>query len=281
MAPPLAAALLKFAEGDIGRAEEPMGSNRGKWLDEVVLDPYGSWMRGQPWCAAWIGSLHRRAGVTNWMHFASPSTALMCERARDNGWTMMPRPGAIVVWCGTHVELLVEHVNGDVWRTIGGNTSDAVRPRVRSLAGTLVYGHPTLAAESPAPRPKVQFWFRDTSPVLAKSRPFPTTGERDADIANLSKDWQKRASRWHRPEVGYGYTIGPRVIYGPFKSQKGRNAARNRVAAVYHTPVDTLIAFRSEQQGDGTRKTVPPQPAGTIPRQKGAAPRADGLGKVT
>lgn len=270
--------IIDIAEDAVGISESPPGSNRGG--SEKYQRPYGSWMVGQPWCAAFVGGVWAEAGVPNARAMVSPSTAVMANYARAHGMVGAPRPGAAFIIDGVHTGLLHSHVGGSVWNTIEGNSGDRVAQRVRNIAGTTIMVPPGLAAEVAPPTPPVQYWFHDTKPEVAKQGGFKTKAARKAVIDKLSADWQGRVSLWHNAN-GYGFTVGAKVLYGPFAKQAARNAARERVAALYHDPVGDYVPFRTEMKG-GKRvasPTVPPAIAKAV--GVGKAPAVDALGKTT
>ena len=49
------------------------------------------------------------------------------------------RPGAAVVWCGTHVETLVAPMSGSVWRTIGGVVCEFQERMAKSGSGKYAF----------------------------------------------------------------------------------------------------------------------------------------------
>lgn len=277
--PTLADRILDVAEDAVGIHETPPGSNRGG--SEKYQRPYGSWMVGQPWCAAFVGGVWDEAGVPNARAMVSPSTAVMAAYARTHGLVGSPRPGAAFIIPGVHTGLLHSHVGGSVWNTIEGNSGDAVRQRVRNIAGMVIMVPPGLAAEVAPAVPPVLYWFHDTRPETAKAGGFKTRAERAAAIAKLSADWRERVSLWHNAK-GFGFTVGPKVVYGPFRTQEARNAARERIAALYHDPVAHYAPFRTELGAGGARVATPKVP-GAVARVVGVgkAPQAEALGKTT
>jgi hypothetical protein len=253
----LAQRILQVAEGEVG-VHESGGPNRGGC--EKYQRPYGTWMVGQPWCAAWIGWVWSEAGVPDARAIASPSTAIMCSTARAKGLVCMPRPGAALVWCGTHVGLLHTHLGGSTWRTIEGNSGDAVNWRTRDVSGCLVYGPPGLVgAEAKEPEPEVLYYLDDDFAAPARSQPFPTKEARDAALADFRPEEGAVVRRWHN-RSGHGFTIGVRKRYGPWRSKEARAKARKTL----EKRLGRRLAARSE-----VRKGTP------------AAKKAEALGKTT
>lgn len=199
--------------------EKPLGSN------DDGGGPITKWeatwgMRYEPWCGMFASAVLREAGVTDVSH---PATSVICQQARAKGWvTNTPVPGALIVWCGTHVEILVSQASPGVWNTIGGNTSDQVARRVRSLSGGTLVVSPELRNNKPAVQR--EFYFEDTAVTPVLYGPWLTKAGREKKIAALSPALRAQA---RRVRVGrkYGFTLGRRV-YGPWLDEAGRNEAR-------------------------------------------------------
>jgi hypothetical protein len=154
--PTLSEKILQVAESQLGVFESG-GPNLGGC--ERYQDPWGSWMRGQPWCGAFVAWCWEQAGAEG-MKLASPSTATMCDIAQGQGLTGPPRPGAAFVFCGKHTGLLHHDLGGGVWKTIEGNSGDAVNWRQRSFEGAVIYGPPGLEAAAAAPAaPATKTWY--------------------------------------------------------------------------------------------------------------------------
>ena len=204
----------------VGVREKPPGSNddAGGWITKI--ERYWS-MRYQPWCGMACSAWLREAGVTDVSH---PATSVICSRGREEGWvTNTPVPGALIVWCGTHVEMLVSPAtpDGSVWNTIGGNTSDSVARRVRSLAGATLVVSPELRHAQPSI--VREFYLEDPRVTPKLYGPWRTKAGREKAIKSLSPANQRLA---RRVRVGgkYGFTIGRRV-YGPWLDKDGRDKA--------------------------------------------------------
>ncbi len=195
---------------------ESGGPNRGPLIDK--WERYWS-MIGQPWCGMFASAVLREAGVTDVSH---PATAIICSRGREKGWvTNQPVPGALIVWCGTHVGILVSEVSPGVWNTIEGNTSDMVARRVRSLAGATLVVSPELRHAQPSI--VREFYLEDPRVTPKLYGPWRTKAGREKAIKSLSPANQRLA---RRVRVGgkYGFTIGRRV-YGPWLDKDGRDKA--------------------------------------------------------
>lgn len=203
----------------IGVREKPPGSNDdgGGWITKI--ERYWS-MRYEPWCGMACSAWLREAGVTDVSH---PATSVICSRGREKGWTTTtPVPGALIVWCGTHVEMLVSEVSPGVWNTIGGNTSDSVARRVRSLAGATLVVSPELRHAKPS-QERVYF-LEDPGVTPRLYGPWRTRQAREKAISRLSPD--KRAiARRVRVKGKYAFELG-RKVYGPWLDEQGRNDAK-------------------------------------------------------
>ena len=202
----------------VGVRENPPGSNRGP-----LIDKWEAYWRlgylGWPWCGAFASAVLREAGVTDVSH---PSTAEICRKARERGWvTNTPVPGALIVWCGTHVGILVSQASPGVWNTIEGNSGDMVARRVRSLAGATLVVSPELRHAQPSI--ERQFYLEDTAVQPKFYGPWRTKAARDRAISRLSPA-NRRLARKVRVKGKYGFTLGRRV-YGPWLDQAGRDSA--------------------------------------------------------
>lgn len=175
-----------------------------------------------PWCGCFASGILRESDVTD---VSNPSTAAICTNARMKGYeTTTPVPGALIVWCGTHVEILVAPVRGaaNTWATIGGNTADSVARRVRSLAGATIVVSPELRYGRHTPQ-RVYF-LEDVKAVPKLYGPWRTRQQREKVIAGLAPG--KRAlARRVRVKGRYGFELGRRV-YGPWLDEIGRQDAK-------------------------------------------------------
>lgn len=203
----------------VGVREKPLGSN------DDGGGPITKWeahwgMRYEPWCGMACSAWLREAGVTDVSH---PATSVICSQGKAKGWTTnTPVPGALIVWCGTHVEMLVSQVSPGVWNTIGGNTGDQVARRVRSLAGATIVVSPELRNNKPVVQR--EFYLEDPAVKPTLYGPWPTKAGRDRKIASLRPALRPQA---RKVKVGrkYGFTLGRRV-YGPWLDEASRNDAR-------------------------------------------------------
>jgi hypothetical protein len=135
-----ASAIVRIAEGEVGQAEQPPGSNDSPRIATYRSATVGA-AAGEPWCAYFVSWVAQQAGmplgdhgqglgyvgdIWNW----AQSTA----RAIPNGPGVRPNPGDLIVFGDHHVGI-VEQVNADgSIQTIEGNYSDKVS-RVTRGAG--------------------------------------------------------------------------------------------------------------------------------------------------
>jgi len=182
-------------------------------------------LRYEPWCGMFASGILREAGVTD---VSNPGTSVICEQGRAKGWTTStPVPGALVVWCGRHVEILVSCVRPGVWNTIGGNTGDMVARRVRSLAGATIVVSPELRENKPAKHRA--YYLEDTAVKPTLYGPWRLKSTRDKKMAAL-RPALKAHARPVRIGKRYAFTIGRRV-YGPWLDTASRDASRTVLEA--------------------------------------------------
>ena len=203
----------------IGVREKPPGSNDDGGGPITKWERYWS-MRYEPWCGMACSAWLREAGVTDVSH---PATSEICRKAREKGWTTnTPVPGALIVWCGTHVGMLVSQASPGVWNTIEGNTSDMVARRVRSLDGATLVVSPELRHAQPSVQRA--YFLEDPKVTPRLYGPWTTRQGREKAIRSLSED-NRRHVRRVRMGRKYAFTLGRRV-YGPWLDKEGRDQAR-------------------------------------------------------
>jgi hypothetical protein len=126
--------MVALAEGEVGQAEQPPGSN-----DSPRIAQYRSATAGAgvgPWCAYFTSWLAQQSGAPlgeSGQGFGSVSAlygwAQRTGRAVPAGPGAVPQAGDLVVWGGEHVGV-VESVGADgSVHTIEGNSSNAVTRR--------------------------------------------------------------------------------------------------------------------------------------------------------
>lgn len=204
----------------VGVRENPMGSNRGTLIDKWER----FWgMQAQPWCGMFASAVLRESDVTDVSH---PATWIICSRAKERGWvTNRPVPGALIVWCGTHVEILVSERSPGVWNTIGGNTGDMVARRVRSLEGATIVVSPEL--RNGKVESQRAYYLEDVKAKKPRfAGPWRTRAMRERAIARLTPAMQRTV---RRVRVGGKYAFefgGERRVYGPWLDPTSRDQAQ-------------------------------------------------------
>ncbi len=132
-----ASAMVRLAEGEVGQAEMPPGSNDSPRIATYRQATAGAANAVGPWCAYFVSWLARSAGEplgAQGQGFGSVdqlySWAQSAGRAVPNGQGYVPKPGDLIVF-NEHVGM-VESVlpNGQI-QTIEGNSSDRVSRNVR------------------------------------------------------------------------------------------------------------------------------------------------------
>lgn len=217
--------VLEVAESQIGRHEYG-GPNRGDC--ELYQRFYGEAYVGLPWCGDFVGWVWGQVNP-DWKQLASPSTALMCTIAHDQGLVCSPRPGAAFVICGVHTGLLHHDLGGGVWKTIEGNSGDAVNWRQRSIGGYTVYSPPGLAP-GPMPAPQETWYFIEDPGSVRIYGGWASRGARDRAQAAL----EARLGRHLRPFRDPSHPRAPYFVedpaatprfYGGWALRSGRDAA--------------------------------------------------------
>ena len=202
----------------VGVREKPDGSNDdgGGWITKI--ERYWS-MRYEPWCGMAASAWLREAGVTDVSH---PATSEICRKGREKGWvTNTPVPGALIVWCGTHVGMLVSQVSPGVWNTIEGNSGNQVARRVRSLEGATLVVSPELRHAQPSI--ERVYYLEDPHVTPKLYGPWTTRQGREKAIAALSPA-NRRLARRVKLGRKYAFTLGRRV-YGPWLDKDSRQEA--------------------------------------------------------
>jgi hypothetical protein len=225
--------IVDIAASQVGLVESPLGSNKGPISKYGAL--YGTWMSGEPWCAAFVGWCWTQAGVDDALSICTPSCQTNCNISDAKGLRMSPRPGASIVWCGKHTGLLVEPLGGGLWRTCEGNTNHSVAFRTHDLSGVVIYGPAGLAGEAAGAVPRETVYYLEDVRVKTFG-PWPTKVAREAEITSLPKERQGKVRRVRIAtkdgKTGYGWCEGPpRRYWGPFVSKKARKKARGLLEA--------------------------------------------------
>jgi len=139
-----AARMVALAQGEVGQAEQPPGSN-----DSARIAQYRSATAGAPgpgpWCAYFTSWLARSSGVPLGDHgqgFGSVDAvyawAQKSGRAVPAASGQDPRPGDLIVW-DEHIGVVESVLPDGRIQTIEGNSSDRVSRRVHAKGDALGY----------------------------------------------------------------------------------------------------------------------------------------------
>src|SRR3954449_9843429 len=139
-----AARMVAMAQGEVGQAEQPPGSNNSPRIAQYRSATAGAPGPG-PWCAYFVSWLARNAGVPVGDHgqgFGSVDAlyawAQKSGRAIPTSSGQDPKPGDLIVW-DEHIGI-VESVRPDgSIQTIEGNSSDRVSRRVHHKGDAIGY----------------------------------------------------------------------------------------------------------------------------------------------
>jgi hypothetical protein len=135
------AKALQFAQGEIGQAEQPPGSNDSARI-AVYRGAVQGAVTGQPWCAYFVSWAAQQAGTPlgeAGQGFGSVG-AVSAWAQRTGRWNPAgsgtpPQPGDLIAWGGEHIGI-VESVDPDgTLHTIEGNSSNAVTRRTHGADG--------------------------------------------------------------------------------------------------------------------------------------------------
>jgi hypothetical protein len=212
--------VIKIASKYVGVREVPDGSNQSPQINKWS----SHWgMKAVPWCGTYCSGVLREAKVTDVSH---PSTYLLCQNAKKKGWVSdKPVPGALVVWCGTHVGILVEEMSPGVWRTLEGNTANQVAYRTRSLKGTTIVVPPEIRKNPGVSTPKRQYWLEDPKATPTVIGPWRSKAYRDS-VYDKMDPIRKRRARKIRYKGKYALSVGPKKVYGPWDDTSSRDNAK-------------------------------------------------------
>lgn len=138
-----AAAIVRIAEGEVGQAEMPPGSNDSPRIAQYRSATAGSGVG--PWCAYFVSWCARQAGtpigeqgqgygavddVWGW--------AQRTGRAVGNGTGYMPHPGDLIV-LHQHIGIVESVLPDGRIQTIEGNSSDRVSRNLRGSGEAIGY----------------------------------------------------------------------------------------------------------------------------------------------
>jgi hypothetical protein len=139
--------IVQAAEGEVGQAEQPPGSNDSPRIAEYRTAVAGAGIG--PWCAQFVSWCAKQAGTPlgeAGQGFQSVE-AVAAWAQRTGRWQQAgstPQPGDLIVWGGSHIGL-VESVDPDgSIHTIEGNSSNAVSKRTYGPDGGGATGYVRL-----------------------------------------------------------------------------------------------------------------------------------------
>jgi CHAP domain-containing protein len=138
-----AAAMVRIAEGEVGQAEQPPGSNDSPRIAMYRQATAGSGVG--PWCTYFVSWAARQAGMPLGDHgqgFGSVDElyawAQRTGRAVPNGPGVVPHPGDLVVF-HEHIGLVESVLPDGRIQTIEGNSSNRVSRNVRPFSDAVGY----------------------------------------------------------------------------------------------------------------------------------------------
>ena len=139
-----AARMVALAQGEVGQAEQPPGSNNSPRIAQYRTATAGAPGPG-PWCAYFTSWLARSAGVPVGDHgqgFGSVDAlyawAQKSGRAIPTSSGQPPRPGDLIVW-DEHIGIVESVLPDGRIQTIEGNSSDRVSRRVHANGDAIGY----------------------------------------------------------------------------------------------------------------------------------------------
>ncbi|HYV15129.1 MAG TPA: CHAP domain-containing protein [Conexibacter sp.] len=140
---PPAPAIVAAAEGEVGQAEQPPGSNDSPRIAMYRQATVGSGVG--PWCAYFASWAARQAGMPlgdQGQGFGSVDAlyawAQRTGRAQSNGPGVVPRPGDLIVF-HEHVGIVEGVLPDGRIQTIEGNSSDRVSRNVHGTSDAVGY----------------------------------------------------------------------------------------------------------------------------------------------
>ncbi len=135
--------MVAIADGEVGQAEQPPGSNDSPRIAQYRSATAGSGVG--PWCAYFVSWVARQAGTPlgdNGEGFGSVDQlyawAQRTGRAVPNGPGVVPRPGDLVVF-HEHVGIVEQVLPGGKIETVEGNYSDRVSRNVHDFSDAVGY----------------------------------------------------------------------------------------------------------------------------------------------
>lgn len=141
--PPPAQAIVTLAQGEVGQAEQPPGSNDSPRIAMYRQATAGSGVG--PWCAYFASWAAQQAGTPlgdQGQGFGSVDAlyawAQRSGRALPNGPGVVPRPGDLIVF-HEHVGIVEGVLPDGRIQTIEGNSSDRVSRNVHGTSDAVGY----------------------------------------------------------------------------------------------------------------------------------------------
>jgi hypothetical protein len=260
----LADRIVAVCTAEIGVAEVPLGSNTGpRVLEYQASTSYAKTQRtGWPWCDAFYKWVQDQAAPGK-PNAGSASTAVSCQIARQNGWlTTTPKVGCGIIWCGTHVGIVVGIGDGVVY-TIEGNSGDKVTPHTRAIAGAQFIVPDWLDEVVKPPR---LYWIYDPGASYVIRGPWAKLKSAEKQKACLKEALQRRATVLRTGDGKYVLRIGEPPRRGPFLDPAKRDDVLERLEKTLGRKLVPRSTVSKENPA-----TAAPLPAGS----------AEGLGKTT
>jgi len=229
--------------------EVPRGSNSGPRVRQYQA-ACSDELRGTgwPWCGAFCRFVFRVLADCPDDGLTSASTAVTAARARSKGAVISrPRVGALILWPGVHVGIIVEVLPGGLVRSVEGNSADRVSMRTRRPGdgGSIIVAPAVIRNEKEPPAPRRYYIERLDIPPRRLVGPWRTRTMRERAIRRLSPVEQRRVRRI-RWKGGYAMEIGPHRVVGPWADKNARaNVARKLTANGERVRVFSRPAVRS------------------------------------
>ncbi len=136
-------AIVAIADGEVGQAEQPPGSNDSPRIAQYRAATAGSGVG--PWCAYFVSWAARQAGTPlgdDGQGFGSVDQlyawAQRTGRAVPNGPGVVPQPGDLVVF-HEHVGIVEQVLPGGKIETVEGNYADRVSRNVHDFSDAVGY----------------------------------------------------------------------------------------------------------------------------------------------
>jgi hypothetical protein len=140
-----AGAMVRIAEGEVGQAEQPPGSNNSPRIAMYRSATVGA-AAGEPWCAYFVSWVAHQAGVPLGDHGQGLgycgdiwNWAQQTGRAIPNGSGVKPNPGDLILFGDHHVGLVEKVLPDGSIQTIEGNYSDQVSRVTRGASEATGY----------------------------------------------------------------------------------------------------------------------------------------------